>query len=95
VSETLVYSQLISPTGEIDMATAPAAFCAPPRGPGGVVIVDLARVTFIDAAGIGALVQLNRSVRADGAELFVIQTPARIARTFRLAGLDEFHLGER
>jgi anti-anti-sigma factor len=52
------------------------------------VIVDLARLRFIDASGIGLLVMLGNELAAYGARLHIVNPDARTARVFAVCGLD-------
>jgi anti-sigma B factor antagonist len=78
-------------SGEIDqLATSEflaAADSALATGPV-AVIVDLADVSFMDSAGLSALIQVQQQTRHAGAE-FRLQSPSRIAtRILELSGLD-------
>jgi anti-sigma B factor antagonist len=52
------------------------------------LIVDLDQVSFIDAAGLGALAGAARRAGAHGASLHVVCARPRIRPLFRLTGLD-------
>lgn len=58
------------------------------RGPGGVLIVDLERVTFMDSTILGALVGAMRRMREQGGELQLVYPPPPASRIFELTGLD-------
>jgi anti-anti-sigma factor len=51
------------------------------------ILLDLARLTAIDAAGIGELVRALNVATAAGGALRVIQPQARVRRLLQLAGL--------
>ena len=53
------------------------------------IIVDLSRLTAIDAAGIGELVRALNVAAAAGGALRVVQPQARVRRLLRVAGLIE------
>ena len=55
---------------------------------GSHVVVDLDRVSFIDAAGLGALVGAASQAAAHGGTLRVVCARPRIQRLFRLTDLD-------
>ena len=57
------------------------------------VVVDLARVTFIDSCAILALVNARRCLAGEGRELRLQHFSAPVARIFELAGLTNL-LGE-
>ena len=83
-----VSNQEIRPEGEIDMATAPTAFDSSRiRSAATHVTARLDRVTFLDAAGLGALVTLRNRLIASGRELQIIDVHPRQGRVFRLGGL--------
>lgn len=52
------------------------------------VVVDLARLRFIDAGGIGLLVELRTELAARGATLRILNPHTRVGRVFALCGLD-------
>jgi anti-sigma B factor antagonist len=51
------------------------------------VVVDLAQLRFIDASGIGLLVEFHNELAARGATLLIVNASTRIARVFSLCGL--------
>jgi anti-sigma B factor antagonist len=60
---------------------------------GGTLIVDLNRVTFIDSAGLGALVGAARRAAAHGTSLHVVCVRSQTRQLFHLTGLDrQLHL---
>jgi N-acetylglucosaminyldiphosphoundecaprenol N-acetyl-beta-D-mannosaminyltransferase len=54
------------------------------------LIVNLADVTFLDSAAIGALVGLTKRARDAGGELWMAGVPEPLARTFSMLRLDSF-----
>jgi anti-sigma B factor antagonist len=85
-------SKCLRVQGELDLATAgelrqacEVVECG--LGPGVSVVVDLAELRFVDAAGLGALVRLRNRVRAAGAELTVVDPSPQVRRVFEHAGL--------
>ena len=52
------------------------------------VVCDLAAVTFVNSAGLGALCQLVGRLRARGARLVFTRVPPPIARMFTTVGMD-------
>lgn len=52
------------------------------------VVCDLAAVTFVNSAGLGALCQLVGRLRARGARLIFTSVPQPIARMFSTVGMD-------
>jgi anti-sigma B factor antagonist len=78
--------------GELDLATAcelrqacEVVECA--LRPGVSVVVDLAELRFVDAAGLGALVRLRNRLRSAGADLTVVDPSPQVRRVFEHAGL--------
>jgi len=53
------------------------------------LVADLDRVSFIDAAGLGALAVAASRAAAHGASLRVVCAQPRIRRLFRVTGLDQ------
>jgi anti-sigma B factor antagonist len=75
--------------GELDIATAPILRQLLINGQtdGRTTIVDLSRVTFIDASGLGVLVTALKRARASGGDL-VLRDPARgVARVLEISRL--------
>ena len=84
-------SQVVSVTGELDIATAEQAYayisdvidCWPAP-----VSVDLAGLTFCDASGLGALARLARHARQAGRPLQLISARPSLVKIMRITGLD-------
>lgn len=80
---------VVSPTGEIDMATAPEvrrivrARDADVTG----VVLDLSGVDFMDTSGLQLLIELNRGMEADGLDFAVVRGPRGVQRLLDIAGL--------
>lgn len=53
------------------------------------LIVDLEQVTFLDSAGIGALVAAMKRTRARGGDIALCALPAPVAMTLRLVHMDK------
>ena len=81
---------LVTVAGEVDIATAPQLRerLAAPTASGPPLIVDLDRVTFIDAAGLGVLASAARRAAARGASLHAVCARHQIQRLFTITGLD-------
>jgi anti-sigma B factor antagonist len=83
---------VLHPTGDIDAYTAPrlrSQLHAAIRSGARVVVVDLADVTFIDSAGLGALVGAHRRMLEADGRLRLVRPPHLVGRAFELTGLDE------
>jgi anti-sigma B factor antagonist len=81
---------IVTATGEIDIATATRlrerlfGLAASGRP----LVVDLDQVSFIDSAGLAALVGTAKHAAADGGSLYVVCAQPKIRRLFHLVGLD-------
>jgi anti-anti-sigma factor len=80
----------VSLVGEVDLAVSEALTCElrELEGARGPVRLDLARLRFIDAAGLGALVRAITRARAAGCDVEVgrVVTPA-VERVVALSGI--------
>lgn len=95
---------VVSPTGEIDLYTAPefreavesAVSRANPWKP--VVVIDLSRVGFIDSSGVGVLIGCHRRLEGSGGELRVVAGEGPARKILRVTSLDTvfklFHSAE-
>jgi anti-sigma B factor antagonist len=81
---------LVTVSGEIDIATAGQLRdrLAGPVGGGQQVIVDLSRVSFIDAAGAGVLAGAAARAAARGGSLQLAAAGRQVRRVLVLTGLD-------
>jgi anti-sigma B factor antagonist len=83
---------VVSATGEIDIATAPGLreqLESTMDRAGGLVVVDLLGVTFIDSTALGVLIgALKRSQEAGGSMRLVVAEP-RVLKVFEITGLTE------
>jgi len=79
----------VRPSGELDIATAPGFERAlvDPREPGDRVVLDLARLDFIDSTGLRAIVRAVDAARTGGWELRLRPGPPAVRRVFEIAGL--------
>lgn len=81
----------LSLAGELDEATAPRLLEAATvlRDLGGCdLVIDLARLEFVCAAGLNALVRIAVLQRADGHALRLTNLPARLRRYFVVGRAD-------
>lgn len=81
---------LVTVSGEIDVVTAAQLRdrLAGPVGGRCQVIVDLSRVSFIDAAGAGVLADAAARAAARGGSLQLAAAGRRVRRVLALTGLD-------
>ena len=85
---------LLRASGDLDAYTAPGLRtqlheATEGGGDAELVVVDLQQITFIDSAGLGALVGAHRRMRERGGRLRIVRPPPLVARAFELTGLDE------
>ena len=81
----------ISLAGEIDYSSTRDVWRAATKAMnryGPYVVLDLSRVTFIDVAGVGILVQVHEEAARRGGRLTLASVPAPVAKVLRLTGLD-------
>lgn len=77
--------------GEVDVYTAPQLrerLIALVEGGARLVIVDLARVDFLDSTGLGVLVGALKRLRGVDGELALVCSQERLLKIFRITGLD-------
>lgn len=81
---------LVTVSGEIDIATVAQLRdrLAGPASGGRRVIVDLSRVSFIDAAGVGVLAGAAALATARGGSLRLAAASRQVRRVLTLTGLD-------
>jgi anti-sigma B factor antagonist len=83
--------QVVSVTGELDIATAEQAYSFITEvidGRPAPVTIDLSGVTFCDASGLGALARLARHARAAGRQLMLTSARPSVLKIMRITGLD-------
>jgi anti-sigma B factor antagonist len=83
---------VLSLAGELDLAAAPVLqeqLDRAVRG-GGVVVVDLSGLPFIDSSGLHMLVGAERQLRASGGQLVLVRGQRAVHRVFELTGLDRY-----
>lgn len=79
-------------SGEIDAFTAPKLREAfePYEGKAGLdVLIDLTNVSYMDSTGLGVLVGLFKSLRANGGMLTLTGLSDRLKRLFDITGLSD------
>ena len=91
--------QIVSVTGELDIATAEQAYFYISEvidGRLAPVTVDLSGVSFCDASGLGALARIARHARQAGRQLMLTSARPSLVKIMRITGLDrafpELHL---
>lgn len=81
---------VVSPSGQIDLATAPelASDLARAGGEGVTeIVVDLSAVDFLDSAGVRVLVQAARNAADSGAKLYLQGATGWVARVLEITGV--------
>ena len=81
---------IVAVAGEVDIATVTRLRerLFDLAASGRTLVVDLDQVSFIDSAGLAALVGAARRAAARGASLQVVCSRSRTRQLFRLTGLD-------
>jgi anti-sigma B factor antagonist len=79
----------VAVVGELDPATVPVLerVWVEQARRGGLVVLDLRALSFIDASGIGLLLRIDADARRDGIELRLMPS-ARVLRLLKLCRLD-------
>jgi anti-sigma B factor antagonist len=79
--------------GEIDFASAPSLSrdlaVAVNADANADLLVDCSQLTFIDSAGIYALLEAHRALRADERHMLVVNVPLLARRVFEILGLTD------
>jgi anti-sigma B factor antagonist len=82
---------VVVPTGELDLATAPALESALARafeGDGaGHVVLDLRELEFIDSSGLRTLLTARRQAEVAGARFSLVAGHRGLERTLEIAGV--------
>lgn len=83
--------QIVSVTGELDIATAEQAYSYISEvidGRPAPITVDLSGLTFCDASGLGALARIARHAREAGRQLMLTSARPSLLKIMRITGLD-------
>ena len=83
--------QIVSVTGELDIATAEQAYSYISEiidGRPAPVTVDLSGLTFCDASGLGVLARAARYARQKGRQLMLASARPSLLKIMRITGLD-------
>ncbi len=82
---------VIKLAGELDHAAADRltdAFAAVERGRRAQLVLDLAKVTFVDSSGLSALIEIDRRACEHGQSIRTISPPQHVRAVFRLSGIE-------
>jgi anti-sigma B factor antagonist len=91
-SERRDETQLVEPSGEVDLAVTDLLDEEMQRAEATdarTILLDLGGLEFIDCAGIRLLLRLRERSLADGDRLRIQRTPRRVHRLIRIAGVEE------
>ena len=83
---------VVAVAGEVDVYTAPTldqALSATIADGCTCVVVDLTGVDFLDSTGLSVLVKALKRIREADGSLDVVVSADRVAKVFRLTGLDK------
>ena len=83
---------VVAVAGEVDVYTAPTldeALSATIAEGNTCVVVDLTAVDFLDSTGLSVLVKALKRIREADGSLDVVVSADRVAKVFRLTGLDK------
>jgi len=84
--------RVIVVSGELDLFAAPElkeAISQALADDARDLIVDLTQTEFIDSSGLGALMLAMKRAQSLGGRLVVVDAGGSVARTFRVAGVDQ------
>ena len=80
-------ARVVSPEGELDMATAPALREALRGEAATSLVLDLRKVTFMDTSGLQVLIESARAAEEQGRTLHVVRGTNAVQRLLDIAGL--------
>jgi anti-sigma B factor antagonist len=78
--------------GDLDLANAvefAAAIASAERDDPRRLVLDLSRLRFLDATGLRIMLGAAKQARTEGREFAIANSPAAIARLFRLTAIDQ------
>ncbi|MFB8029333.1 MULTISPECIES: STAS domain-containing protein [unclassified Streptomyces] len=90
-TRTTTAGPVIEFAGELDHHTAPEvrdALLGLNLRPGQQLVLDLTEITFCDSSGISVLIAARNHALACDASIALAGVPERVARIFRIVGLD-------
>lgn len=77
----------VSLVGELDLASAPHVRWTLAQVGGQAIVVDLSRLTFIDATGMSSLLIVRRHLKQMGRTLVLTGARGPVRRVFEMSGL--------
>lgn len=81
--------RLVTVTGEIDLASAPALERSLTKEPEGPVVADLSDVGFIDSTGLRSLLSAQDIINNDGGRLVLVYGEGPVERILDLTRLND------
>jgi anti-sigma B factor antagonist len=81
---------LVTLSGDLDAATAPSLYEKLARlevEDAHSVVLDLAKVTFMDSTGVGVIITAHKRLRHDNGRLIIFSPPSSVRRLFEITGL--------
>ena len=83
-------SLIVSPRGEIDLATVDLIREVVEREhrPGENIVIDLRGVAFMDTSGLRYVLELQTRAERDGFAVQLVRGPSAVQRVFEVAGLE-------
>lgn len=78
---------VVTPVGELDIATAPELRAALARRDDGLVL-DLSELEFMDTSGVQLVVEVSRAAREAPFALSIVRGRPDVQRVFEIAGLE-------
>ena len=82
----------LSLSGELDLSTVEQLereVATKVDGRGGLVVLDLRELGFLDSAGLRIMLRLQERVTGHGGRLVLVRGPRRVHRVFELTGAEE------
>jgi anti-anti-sigma factor len=83
-------TSIVAPSGELDLATAPAlgtALASAAADGATRVVLDLRELTFVDSSGIGIIIKFQRYFGVEGIGFGVVRGDEPVQRAFDIAGV--------
>jgi anti-sigma B factor antagonist len=83
---------IVDVVGEVDLYTAPRleeALTGASAGAPPLVVVHLARATYLDSTALRVLTTSLRRIRERGGEIALVSTQPKVAKLFAITGLDQ------
>lgn len=80
--------RVIAMQGELDASTRRGLTELLSGPPGSLIVVDLARLTFLDSSGLGALHEARQKAIENGGSLVLCHPGALVQRVLEITGLD-------